>query len=387
MKILKKKLPGSLVYLSALVLLLIVMADAGKTQQIYESATLNICIFDEDNTEESRALADYIGQTQEIVDIENDRDRIMDSLYYMSIDYALVINEGYSEKLAAGETDGLFGSYKMHGSYSSVFMDQFLNEYVGAVSAYMAGGDDLSEAIKSTEETLSLETEVTMATFDDSKSAGSLPVKFSYYLKFLSYVFISVMISALVPVLLVIDRKDIRFRTNCSSVKANSYTMQIFAGSAVFILGVWLVFVLMGTVFYGGMYHGRAWIAVLNSFIFALISAAIAILISSFQPDIRLVALITQIVGLGMSFLCGVFVDQWMLGDAVLAAARFLPAYWYVRVNDMLAGNEVYDGSKIAQFMAIEALFAVALALITVLIRRLKYSEAAIVSGKAADTK
>lgn len=384
MKILKKKLPGSLVYLSAFAALSIVMTNSGsgKTQQVFESATLSICIFDEDNTEASRALAEYIGQTHEIIEIENDRDRLIDSLYYMSIDYALVINDGYSEKLAAGETDDLFGSYKMHGSYGSVFMEQFLNEYTTSVSAYMAGGAELSDAIASAEEALSLETEVTMASYEAEGSASEFPVKFSYYFKFLSYILISVILSALAPVLLVVERKDIRFRTNCSSVKANSYTMQIFAGSAVFIAVLWLLFMLLGMILYGGMYQGRVWIAVLNSFIFALISVAITIFISSFQPDIRLVTFITQIVGLGMSFLCGVFVDQSLLGEGVLAVARFLPMYWYVRVNDMLAGVEVYDVSKIVQFMAIEALFAVVLAIITLLVRRLKYSEAAILSGK-----
>ena len=190
------------------------------------------------------------------------------------------------------------------------------------------------------------------------------------------YILISVLMHSLCPVLLAMNRKDIRFRTNCSSVKPNAYMVQIFAGSTFFIIGIWTIFIIAGLFMYGGLYQGKAWLAVLNSFLFALVSAAITIFISSFEPSQNFINLMTQVIGLGMSFLCGIFVPQSLLGDGVLAAARFLPAYWYVRANDMLAGKEVYDGTQFAAFLAIEAAFAVVLALLTLLIRRLKYSGA-----------
>ncbi|MBR6717412.1 MAG: ABC transporter permease, partial [Oscillospiraceae bacterium] len=97
---------------------------------------------------------------------------------------------------------------------------------------------------------------------------------------------------------------------------------------------------------------------------------AFALLVSSFSPAPNIINIITQIVSLGMCFLCGVFVDQSMLGDGVLSAARFLPAYWYIRVNRMLEGAEVYDGQFAAKAIAIEAAFVVVLALLTVMLRK-----------------
>ena len=41
-----------------------------------------------------------------------------------------------------------------------------------------------------------------------------------------------------------------------------------------------------------------------------------------------------------MSFLCGIFVPQNLLSDGVLAVGKFLPAYWYIVINDMLALSE-----------------------------------------------
>ena len=63
-----------------------------------------------------------------------------------------------------------------------------------------------------------------------------------------------------------------------------------------------------------------------------------------------------------MSFLCGSFVPQSILPDSVLSAARFLPAYWYIRANNMLAGfgSEVFDNNFYWQCVGIQMLFAVA---------------------------
>lgn len=376
-KVLKKKLPTAMIYVSVFLGIAIPMTLSGsstETVSVFEQTSLNICIFDEDNTAESRALAEHIGKSHNIITLENDKDVIIDALYYERADYVLVIDQGYSERLAAGDTDDLFGSYHLHDSYASVLAENLLSEYVSSVRAYLAAGEDISSAVQSAENALSAETEVSYASFDSGSGNADYPVSFSYYFRYIPYIMISALMNVLCPILLTMNKKDIRFRTNCSCVKPNSYTMQIFAGSAFLVVSVWLVFMIAGIFLNGGIYHGRAWIAVLNSFIFTLVSAAIAIFISCFDPGTEIINLLTQVVGLGMSFLCGIFVDQSLLGDGVLAAARFFPAYWYIRANNMLAGIEIYDESQLAGFLAIEAAFAVVLAILSLLVRRLRYS-------------
>ena len=382
-KIIKSKMPVAMIYIGVFLGIAIPMAMSGTAADMFSQTRIKVCIFDEDNTAESRSLTDFIAQRQDIVSLENDRDAIIDALYYEHADYVLIINKGYAEGLASGDTENIFGSYHMHYSYSAVFMGQFLNEYVSSVRAYLAGGEEISSAIKNTEKALSQETEVNIASFDIAGNED-YPVRFSYYFRYMPYVLISVLINALCPALLAVSRKDIRFRTNCSCLKPTSYTLQIFAGSGIFVVAVWMIFVIAGIFMYGGLYQGMAWLAVLNSFIFALVSASIAIFISSLSPNQNVISLLTQVIGLGMSFLCGIFVDMSLLGDGVLAAARFLPAYWYIKANNMLAGIDAFDCAKLAEFLAIEAAFAVVLAILTVIVRRLKYSGAAVMTAKRA---
>ena len=58
--------------------------------------------------------------------------------------------------------------------------------------------------------------------------------------------------------------------------------------------------------------------------------------------------------------------------------SRFLPAYWYVKANNMLSGAEAYEGGELAQCLIIEAGFAVTLLLAALVVHRVKYSSASI---------
>ena len=68
----------------------------------------------------------------------------------------------------------------------------------------------------------------------------------------------------------------------------------------------------------------------------------------------------SNVLGLGMSFLCGVFVTQSLLGEEILNIGKLLPAYWYVRANNMIYGADgaVFDHGEIMACIGIQALFA-----------------------------
>ena len=56
-------------------------------------------------------------------------------------------------------------------------------------------------------------------------------------------------------------------------------------GSGLFVLFVWLIFMVAALWFNGGMVTGKLWYAILNSFVFLLVAAAIAILLSAAAPS------------------------------------------------------------------------------------------------------
>ena len=369
LKVLRKHLGIAALYIVLFLAVGAAMTLMDDSRQMFEQTRLDICVFDEDGTPESKALCALIGQKHNLVTLEKNDDVILDALYYERVNYVLTIKRGYGEKLAAGDTEGLLESRHFHESYSTVYTEQFLNEYVGTVRAFIAGGDSPADAVAHAEAAFAKEVSVNTANFEPTRSSDSQN-NTALYFRYLPYLIFSVLMNVLCPVLLVMNKKEIRSRTDCSGIRPGRFTAEVFAGTALFVIGIWLLFVAVSVPVNGCMYQGRMWLAVLNSFVFTLFSAAFALLVSSFSPAPNIINIITQIVSLGMCFLCGVFVDQSMLGDGVLSAARFLPAYWYIRVNRMLEGAEVYDGQFAAKAIAIEAAFVVVLALLTVMLRK-----------------
>ena len=376
-KVIKKRLPSAMAYIIVFIVISVFAASTSSKDNKFEVTKLKICIFDEDDTPESRELSDFIAKNNDIVEIENDRDVIIDSLYYKRADYVLIINEGYAERLRAGDTADVFGSYCLDESFSTVYMGQLLDEYTNSVKAYLSMGLSADEAVSCTEEALSQEADVSMLRVDKGGDAH-YSVDFAAYFQYMPYILISAVFIIVCQVLVTMNRKDIRFRTNCSCIKNSTYTFQLFFGSGLFVLAVWLLLMIVGIMLNEEMYTGRAWYAVFNSLIFSVVVAAIAVFVSSFEPADNVLNLITQVLGLGLSFLCGVFIPREILSDKVLSVARFLPAYWYISANEMIADVTPFSSEGVMQCYMIQLGFAAALILLTLLVRKVKYSGAAI---------
>lgn len=384
MKVLKKRLRYAMLYVGIFLGIVIPMSlnssGSGSTKEMFvkeSKSHIGICIFDEDDTPESREFADYLAEKYTIKELKNDEEVVMDSLFYMSVDRVISINKGFADRLAKGETEGIIDSRHMHESYNSMLLEQDINSYFSSVSAYIAGGEDSLSASEKAKEALSAEADVKVISFTDEGNAD-YPRDFAEYYRYMAYVLIAAVIGTLCPVLMAMNKKEIRFRTNCSSLDSSSYTKQVLLGSAVFVIGVWLIFVIAGMILYGGVYKGRAWLAVLNSFIYAMVAGSITVFLSAFVSNMDIVNFINQAVSLGMSFMCGVFVEQELLGAGVLSAARFMPAFWYIKANMILNGTEAFDSTKLMQYMLIEAAFAVVMALLTIVVSKARYNSTAL---------
>ena len=380
-KVLRKHLPVALIFIVAFVMISLNMVKSSNKEKVFEDVKLDVCVFDQDDTPESRKLCEYMSSRYNMVTIENDQNTITDALYYERADFIMTIEKGYAEAIAEENCDGLFTSYHMHPSYAEALVQQFLQEYVKTVRAGIAGGMDIGNAIDLAEETLSQQTEVSYAEYDENADSD-FSKGLANYFNYMAYILISVIMSALCPVLLAMDKKDIRYRTSCSGIVSSSYLLQILTAAALFITGIWLVFSIVGIFLSGGMYHGKALLALLNSYVFSTTSAAITVFITSFSPSANVVNLMTQVVGLGMSFLCGIFIEQSLLSGGVLAAGRFLPAFWYIRANYMLSGTTAYDSGKFMMCIAIELGFAAAFSLLSLVVRKIKLGQTAVKSSR-----
>ncbi len=342
-KIVRAKAGIIFLYIAIFLAICFPMVHSSKAKTDFEESSIAVCVIDEDQTEASKSLKSAIAARNELVEMPHDKQKILDAMYYELIDYTVVIQHGFEERLktTADESDApLFNAYKMRDSFQSAMVEQYLSNYIRLVKVFTQDGLSLAEACSSAAEELNREVEVEVVTPPDSAVLDpNYTDHFALFFRLLPYLLIAIMVNVLSSILVTLNKKDQKMRIECSSVKMSSYMTQLFLGSGVLTLLIWLLFMVSGMIVYGGVYSGlHCWLAVLNSFIFALIASLIAILISSFHPSGTVVNMIAQILGLGMSFICGAFVPQTYLGEGVLKFARIFPVYWFERANDMLAG-------------------------------------------------
>ncbi len=68
-----------------------------------------------------------------------------------------------------------------------------------------------------------------------------------------------------------------------------------------------------------------------------LVALSLAYLVGILAKNSSMLNGIVNVISLGMSFLCGVFIPLEYMSGSVRKAAMFLPVYWYEKANDLLA--------------------------------------------------
>lgn len=364
MKVAKKRLPSSLIYFVIYAVITFTLGSSYQTTMdaSFQSRSLKICVIDEDCSPASKSLTDYLDSLHELVKLENDPEVLQDNLYYRYISYVLTIPAGFEEKLLSGETDNLLLNVKVPGSTTGAFVDQQIDQYTQTLQIYLAGGYALADAVHETDASLAEATPVENLVFETESS--STPKGIFFFYRYLPYIFIVLLFNGLAPIIITFNKKDLRERTFCSCLRLIDRNAWLALGCVVYALTVWVGFLLLGTVAYGlAMFTTTAFYAMLNSFIFLLISAGLTMFVSTFAPNDNVLNMLSNIIGLGMAFLCGVFVEQSLLSEGVLKIARFLPAYWYIKANDMAGGlsAEAFDLSLYWKALGIQMLFAAAI--------------------------
>ena len=334
-KIFLRRLPSIIAYFVIFAVIAFIMGSSGEKQSGFEATKLRVAVFDMDDTESSRALIKFISDNHKLVGGLNDREQtLQDNLYYGIIDYAITIDEGFEGKLNAGEFDGLITTCKSQGSYGTTFLDSQLEQYFKLVSVRISSGDDAPQACIRANALSREHVKVKIA-----EASGGSTSKFGYFTQYLAYIFICVTIMGVTPCLMRLQAEDLRKRVICSPVPPASRTVQMTLGSFTIIGGIWLAFMMLAASAYGSeMFTRNGLLCILNSLCYIIMAAGITLVVSQFSVSDNVLSMISNVISLGMSFLCGVFVPQQYLGSGVLKAAHALPAYWYIRANDMLCG-------------------------------------------------
>lgn len=372
-KVLLKRLNSALIYVVIFLAIGFAMTKSSSSDKEFENTRLKISVTDLDNTQASREVIGFIKKNSAIADIGGSKKEQTDALYYQKADVILTIEKGFSDRLKAGETNGLFTEYSVNGTYSAALFDSQINRYINMMTACISGGDTIEAA--SQKVTSALSTEVETEIYSGSGEKGTLSKPIYYFFKYLAYIFTAVLITGLCPVILAMNKKNIRMRVNCSSVTSNNQLLQTTLGTLVFVAGLFLVIMTAAAVLYKSeLFSSRGLMGILNSIVLLIVVSTMCLLISVLSPPEKSISMISNVISLGMSFLCGVFVPQNLLGNAAVNIGKLLPAFWYVKANNIIGEQEgeVFSSGTFFSCIAVQLAFAAAIFSVSLVIAKNK---------------
>lgn len=315
-RIFKKKLRVFvIVFLPAIILLLFSSSVLDKSQ------TLNIGIKDMDNTIFTTMLKNDLAlHSKNIVDIP--QDQINNELINSKIDYAVVIEKGFTNKLLKGEDAQAYGYY-LKNSIQSIPVQNYVESYIGSAQRIVkaTGGDEqrFYEVLKNSRySNLQLEYKVPME-IERHKSYALVGI-------FIETILIT---TAMFILLIMTDKENKTFyRTLTAPVSLRNYMLQnIISFLLVSIIQVILGFIALKSLL--GIYMGNS---VLSMFLLLLtasiLAVSIGVVVSSISKSVIQATFLGIFSTMIMGMIGGCLWEHDLATNFMNTIGKFTPVYW-----------------------------------------------------------
>ena len=325
----------------------------------YQAESVRLAWIDGDGGELAQAFQAYLGQFHEITVMENEVSVLQEKLFYRDIEYIVRIPEHFFE--TCGGKGEAVRVTKVPGSYEAFYVDQQVNSFLNNVRVYYAAGFSEKQAA----DALGKMERAQVAMLAGEENAGRQPA-YAFYFRYMPYLFLSVLCYVMGYVLSAFRQGDLPKRMQASAVSPIRRNLEGLLAAFTMGTGLWGFSIVMAVILYGSAFTGSSgfWYYLLNSAMLLLVCLALSWLVGILTRNSNTLNGIVNTLSLGMCFLCGVFVSQEIMNKNVIKAARFLPVYWYEKVNNTLAEFGTVTGeikTAVWQMLGIQFVFAVAL--------------------------
>lgn len=341
-RIVNKLKPTIILYTALLIIFGAVNMKTSDNNINFVNSKPDILIINQDvNKGLTKNLIDYMKKNSNIVKVENNEEKINDSLFYREVSYVIYIPKDYRKNVLLGKNPKL--DIKKTDEYDAHLSEMMLKRYIKLQNIYNKEAGSEDELITLINDNINDDVNIKIT----SKVDTSKTYNIAYYFNFASYSILAIIIYIVCLVLCSFKEESISKRINISSINYKSHNNKILFASIVFSSIVWLLFVIIGVIVVGDiMFSIRGLISIINSFIFTFCALTLSILISSITNNKNAISAIVNVIALGSAFLCGAFVPAEYLPSSVLNFAHILPSYYYINSNDLLKNIDVINISS-----------------------------------------
>ncbi|MCR4651040.1 MAG: ABC transporter permease [Lachnospiraceae bacterium] len=335
-------------------------ANVSTKEEMFKEVTTEVAVTDHDGSDLSRALVGYLEETQKVVDPKTEDPVVMnDNVRFGIYDYALIIPEGFEEKLVNGQAEDAIDYISPGDTASGYLLTQKLSDYLQDVVIYLNCGYSKEEAIALTHEQMVELADIEATILDDSDTGYR-----SFYagmFTFNGYTLMLIICICCAMALTFVKDRDVKNRISVSGMHFSVRNLATIC--ATMLIGfVLTTFVIVIVYLMGLQYHGEKLLYYsIDAYALMLISLGMAYFICSITSNENLINMIANMLGLSFSFLCGIFVDPQFMSEGVLRVARFMPLYWYAEAIRYINDTPVSEilVSQFGMYLLIEVIFAI----------------------------
>ena len=187
-------------------------AQIGKNEKMFSESSLRVTVIDQDDSELSRGLTDYLETNEEVEVLRTVSDRelqnLNDDVNFEQKDYVLLIDQDFEDKLLKGDTKDSIQYIKNGQSASGYLMTEKIDTYLNYLMVYLKSGYDESSAIRNTAEDMKEADESQVSILENPNMEDRMSVLF----RFDAYSMMMMLIVFSGSLLTALKKKDIAAR-------------------------------------------------------------------------------------------------------------------------------------------------------------------------------
>lgn len=312
--------------------LIAMMLQLPNDRAAFTAQKPNVAIFNRDTSVFSSGLTSYLAETTDSIAIDDTDTARKEAIYFQTVDAIYIIPSQFGDNFFANKNPQI--EVVRGPGQGAAQADALISNYMRLAEIRMLAGIGQQETVDGVADDTNKHIVVSTRTKENINEIG----KAMYFMNTLVYIILGLNITVISTIMLLFNNPSIRRRNLIGGLSASSTNRQLIAANTVFSLGIWAFFMVIATIMYPHvMFSAHGVLYATGALLFSLIGLAIGFAIGTFVSNRRVVPGITNVLALGMSFLCGVFVPLAILGESVLNISRFLPAYWYIVANEHIA--------------------------------------------------
>ncbi|WP_455716020.1 ABC transporter permease [Anaerosporobacter sp.] len=372
-KVLKKSIPTLLIYVGIFIGILIMNTSSSTTDETFKATKVPTAFINKDTESELVTdLKEYLRDYCEFVDVGTGKEELEDALFIRKVEYIITIDEGFEQRFLDGKVVAI-DKRSVPDSQNSFYIDNAINTYFNTLKTYKDTMPEasLSELCRLTKDTLKESGTVNLVQEKEEANATSY---YQVFFNFLSYVLVAGFISCIGGIMLVFNDLNIRRRNIVAPVSDKRANLEMMLANFIFAFIFFVIMVVIGIMLSPSKATTLGLgLNILNTFAFLFSALAMGYIVGLTAKSENVLGTISTVCSLGLAFISGAFVPQYLLSDTVNKVAKFTPNYWYIFTNDRIAEITTFTNENVKEllgYMGIQILFAAALFAIAIVVSK-----------------